>query len=82
MTPEEQADGALGLIWLLDKAGVRMEHSGDNLRLTGMAGSPKEELLVLILPYKEAILGYLDILGLNPGVRRDIEEAARDVDLL
>jgi hypothetical protein len=82
MTPEQQANGALGLIWLLTKADMRMERSGDKLKLTGMAGSPKEELLVLIKPYKEAILGYLDRLLLNPGVRRDIEEAAKDVDLL
>jgi hypothetical protein len=82
MTPEEQANGALGLIWLLAKGGIGMERSGDKLRLTGMGGSPKEELLVLINPYKEAVLGYLDRLLLNPGVRRDIEEAAKDVDLL
>jgi hypothetical protein len=82
MTPEQQVDGGLALIWLMDRAGIRMSRNGDMLHLEGMKGSPKPELLRLLKPYKEAILGYLDRIGLNPGVRRDIEDAAEGADLL
>lgn len=81
LSPEKQADDAIGLIWLCSTAGVALRVDGKKLIVRGHKGWPKEELGSLLRPYKTAIIHYLDKLAENlvgdlpVSVRADIERA-------
>jgi hypothetical protein len=73
---EKQANDALALIWIMGSAGITCGVDAGVLVIRGIHnGSPREEILGLLEPYKEAIIGYLNILELNKEARTDIDES-------
>ncbi|MAH50197.1 hypothetical protein CMI37_30535 [Candidatus Pacearchaeota archaeon] len=75
MNVDKQANDALALIWLMGSAGMTYAVDAGVLVITGVEGSPIEELVGLLKPYKEAIIAYLNVLELNKSARTDIDEA-------
>jgi len=75
-SPEEQADDdVIALLWLCERADIRVSIDRGKVLVKGVAGSPQWAMLGLLRPYKAAFIRHLNATQLNSRARTDIDEA-------